>query len=200
MTAPGHRRKRHIPTGPIVRLLTPRLLPHRSRILMKCLTLAYCLGIVWSIAALPGCSDPVDPDGEWERRIGVIDIGSFLTPPIELPETVEQGVPFTATVVTFGSSSCVRQDGAEIHVNGLTAYVRPYDFVAVGAERVCTDDLEPHPREVTLQFDQAGEATVLVFGRTQQGASTQYEARVPVVSPAAAFAPARAVDAVSAGR
>jgi hypothetical protein len=159
------------------------------------------LGTVCSVAALSGCSDAVGPDPGWERQIGVIDIGGFQSPPIELPQTVEVGVPFTATVMTFGSSSCVREDGAEVFTSGLTAHVRPYDLIAVAVDRVCTDDLGPHPREVTIRFDQAGEATVLVLGKTQQGASTQYEARVQVVSPLAfGLQPVGSAPAEATGR
>ncbi|CAN5802438.1 hypothetical protein BH23GEM11_BH23GEM11_04730 [soil metagenome] len=150
---------------------------------MHRLKLAFHLGLICSVAATSGCSGPVGSDREWERQLGVIDTGGFQPPPIVLPETVEQGVPFTATVLTFGSSGCVRADGADVHLSGLTAHVRPYDLIAVSANVVCTDDLGPHPREVTLRFDAAGEATVLVLGLTQQGASTQYEARLQVVSP-----------------
>ncbi|TVP48685.1 MAG: hypothetical protein EA350_02985 [Gemmatimonadales bacterium] len=172
--------------GPVTipRLRSFLLCPPSSLLLprdvMNRLGLACLLGSVFSLVVFSGCTSPLESDGPWERRIGVIEIGGSQWPPIQLPDTVRQGVPFAATVLTFGSSTCVRADGAEVHRIGRTAHVIPYDLVAVAG--VCTDDLGPHPREVTLQFDQAGEAVVRVLGRTLLGASAQYEAQVLVVS------------------
>lgn len=137
-------------------------------------------GRVFGVVAFLGCASPLGPEHQWERQIGMIEIGGAQQPPIELPDTVEQGVPFASTVVTFGSSTCARADGADVHVGGLTAHITPYDLVAVTG--VCTADLGPHPREVTLRFDQAGEAVVRVLGRDELGEPTQYEARLRVVS------------------
>jgi hypothetical protein len=146
---------------------------------MNRLEFACLLGTVLGISAFAGCTSPLGPDGDWQRRIGVIEIGGAESPPLQVPETVQQGVPFAGTVVTFGSSTCVRADGADVQVAGLTAHVTPYDLVAVTG--VCTDDLRPYPREVMLQFEQVGEAVVRVLGRTVLGAPTQHEARVLVV-------------------
>jgi len=147
---------------------------------MNRLGFACFLGTLLGLSALSGCTSPLGPNGESQRRVGVIEIGGAQSPPVQLPETVEQGVAFPITVVTFGSSSCVRADGAEVHVAGLVARVTPYDRVAVTG--VCTDDLRPYPREVILRFDQAGEAVVRVLGRTVLGAPAQHEGRVLVVS------------------
>jgi hypothetical protein len=138
----------------------------------------------WVIGAMAattlfGCTSLVGPERTWERQVGAIEIGGNQPPPIERPDTVEQGVPFATTVVTFGSSICVRADGAEVEVSGLTAHITPYDLVAVTG--FCTDDLAPYPREVTLQLDQAGEATVQVLGRNLFGAPAQYETRIVVL-------------------
>jgi len=140
---------------------------------------AYSLGFAFTLAALVGCASLLGPERQWERHIGVIDFGGGPPSPIDLPDTVVQGVPFVSTVTTFGSGNCVRADGADVHVSGLTAHVTPYDLVAVTG--VCTDDLAPYPREVTLQFDEAGEATVWVHGRTVLGEPVQYEARTLVL-------------------
>jgi hypothetical protein len=143
------------------------------------LEFVYSLSSAFIVATLLGCASLVGPERTWERQVGVIEIGGDQPPPIELPDTVEQGVPFATSVVTFGSSTCVRADGAEVNTSGLTAHIIPYDLVAVTG--VCTDDLAPYPREVTLQFDEAGEATVRVLGRTLLGEPAQYETRLLVL-------------------
>ncbi len=150
---------------------------------MSHLKAAYSLGFAFILATFLGCTNPFgperQPEREWERQVGAIEIGGAQEPPIELPDTVEQGVPFASTVVTFGSGNCVRADGADVDVSGLTAHITPYDLVAITG--VCTDDLAPYPREVTLQFDEVGEATVWVHGRTLLGEPTQYEAQLLVL-------------------
>jgi len=145
---------------------------------MTRIKLAYTLGFAFITAALLGCAGLLGP--EWDRQVGTIEIAeATLPPPIELPDTVEQGVPFASSVVTFGSSNCIRTDGAEVNVSGLTAQITPYDLVAVTGD--CNADLATHPRNVTLQFEEAGEATVWVQGRTGSGEPAQYEARLLVL-------------------
>ena len=95
---------------------------------------------------------------------------------LEMPANATAGVSFEITVTTVGSSSCTRADGASVAVSGLVADVTPWDLVApVGA--VCTDDLAPFPRRVTLRFSGAGTATIRLHGR---GGLT-YEAALTVV-------------------
>jgi hypothetical protein len=148
---------------------------------MNRLDFVFRLVTLLGVVALPACTSPLGPDDEWQRRIGVIEIGGAQSSPVQVPEeTVQQGVPFTITVVTFGSSSCVRADGAHVQVAGLMAQVTPYDLVAVTG--VCTEDLRPRPREVMLRFDQVGEALVRVLGRTVLGAPAEHEVRIQVVS------------------
>lgn len=111
-----------------------------------------------------GC--PAILGSDWVRRVGNIVAGGPGTPPITLPATAQRGVPFTATVTTHGSSSCTRADGAEVSMQSAsTVQVTPYDLVNVAG--VCTADLHPFPREVTLRFDQAGEATIRVHGANE---------------------------------
>jgi hypothetical protein len=68
---------------------------------------------VFGLLVFTGCASLLGPAG-WERVVGVIDTRSEFSPsPIQVPDVVSQGVPFTAVVVTFGSSSCTRADGGE---------------------------------------------------------------------------------------
>lgn len=121
---------------------------------------AVSLGLVF-IAA---CSSPFGPS--WKRVIGTIEVGGQHSPsPIHLPSEIRSGVSFSATVVTYGSSTCTRADGADVQVTGLTAEITPYDLRRTG-KAVCTDDLAPHPREVRLRFNTPGEALIRVRGRS----------------------------------
>lgn len=120
--------------------------------------------LVLILALVAGCGSVLDP-WRWERVVGVILVDDgFPSAPLQVPASVRQGVPFTATVTTHGSGSCLRADGAEVVVTGLTARITPYDQRRTG-NVACTDDLAPYPRTVTLRFDTAGEATIQVIGR-----------------------------------
>lgn len=155
------------------------ILSFNSKVALNLPNSAYSLGCAFIMAAFLGCTSPFGAERQWERQVGTIEIGGTQEPPIQLPDTVEQGVPFASTVVTFGSGSCVRADGADVNVSALTAHITPYDLVATTGS--CTRDLAAYPREVTLQFDEVGEATVWVHGRGLQGEPTQYEAQLLVL-------------------
>jgi hypothetical protein len=127
-----------------------------------------------ALVLLAGCGTVLDPEG-WHREVGMTGDGG-AAPPIALPASAKRGVAFEARVTTYGSSSCTRPDGAEVRVRGLVADVTPYDSIFRGT---CTADLRSFPRAVTLRFDEAGEATVRVNGRS--GAQpVRYETRITV--------------------
>lgn len=130
------------------------------------------MGILLVLAAtllLPACS-LLEPE-QWERVVGVIEIGGEHPPPVQLPESVEAGVPFNARVVTYGSGNCTKPNGAEVELIGSRAEIVPYDLEYRGPWKrgsyyvACTDDLAPYPREVSLQFDDPGDAEIRVLGR-----------------------------------
>lgn len=126
------------------------------------------------LALLAGCGSVIDPG--WQREVGMTgDAGT--PPPITLPASAKRGVAFDATVTTFGSGSCTRADGAEVSVRGLVAEITPYDLVNHGG--ICTADLRAFPRTVSLRFDEAGEATVRVNGRSGSQ-PVRYETRITV--------------------
>ena len=128
---------------------------------------------------LTACSGATGLEPGSRRVVGVIDVGSQSLRALAAPDTVAAGAPFVVTVTTFGSSSCTRADGAEVEVRGLVAEVVPYDREATGA-RVCTDDLRPFPRDVTVRFSAPGQATVRALGRGLGGGAAVVEARVVV--------------------
>jgi hypothetical protein len=113
------------------------------------------------LIGLAGCSSPTGPDTR--RVIGVIARSSF--PTIVAPDTVQVGTWFTATVHTFGSSTCTTPDGVELTLTPSEAHVTPYDLVPGPDSRaVCTMDLRPHPHPVELRFTRAGPAIIVVLG------------------------------------
>lgn len=128
---------------------------HRSRTLVLRALLVLLLPLAVGCTSILGVTD-------WERVPG--DIGNSTGAVLQAPTEARQGVAFQITVTTYGSGSCTRADGAETAVVGLLAVVRPFDLEKRGANVVCTMDLAPYSRSVTLRFDEAGEATIRVIG------------------------------------
>ena len=122
--------------------------------------------------ALSACNvgEPADQI-RWERVIGFIFAAPSGAPVIaDVPATARAGMPFTVTVNTFGSSTCVRQDGASVAIQGSLAEIIPYDRVPrLGSGAPCTADFSAHPRPVSLQFTTVGPATIRVIGRSVAG-------------------------------
>ena len=117
---------------------------------------------------LCACSDSTG--ARQVRSVGFIDTGGemhYRYTVVEAPASARAGVPFQVEVVTFGSSSCTREDGAEVSVNGLLAEVTPYDILDV--DQGCTPDVHPFPRAATVRFASAGSATLRVIGRGGEG-------------------------------
>jgi hypothetical protein len=114
------------------------------------------------LVGLAGCSTPTGPDHR--RVIGFINGGSIVA-----PDTVQVDSWFTATILTFGSSSCTRPDGAELTLRPSEAQVTPYDLVSIPTDSrsVCTADLAPHPHPVKLRFTTAGPAIIVVLGEVE---------------------------------
>lgn len=98
------------------------------------------------------------------RAVGVlVDADHMPGDPLVVPDTVDAGVAFQATVTTMAPSSCWRADGATVGVTGLTAEIVPYDLTTAGD--VCpTIPIYP-THTVSVTFDQAGLATVRARGR-----------------------------------
>ena len=130
-----------------------------------------------ALLLLAACGGATDP--EWRRVVGVVDVGDGAPGALAVPDTVVAGVPFTATVTTFGSGSCTRPDGAELEVRGSVADIVPYDRDATGP-RPCTDDLAPLPRDVRVRFTAPGRALVRVRGRALRGGFADQEVGVVV--------------------
>jgi hypothetical protein len=99
-----------------------------------------------------GCSSPAESSRQ--RVVGIIDNGGTGIDPLLLPDTVYVGVPFGATVTTFGSA-CDKLDGSDIQTAGLLADVTPYDLLPP-AGTVCIALLRASPRSLQLSFAAPG--------------------------------------------
>ena len=126
--------------------------------------------------ALGGCAGATAPAAP--RVVGVIAVNGPPRP-LAVPDTVRVGVPFEVEVVTYGSGSCTRPDGATVRVTGSVAEVTPYDRHTV--QYACTDDLRAYPRQVALRFEAAGAAVVRVRGRTSHRSDSTVTAEARLV-------------------
>jgi hypothetical protein len=126
-----------------------------------------------------GCATAAEPG--WEREIGWVLEEEGLGPVLILADTVPRNTPVTATVVTRGSSSCTRADGAEVEWRSYTLHITPFDRMAPPGTP-CTRDLAAFPRPVELLFTRSGEAEVVVVGRASpRGELKQIHGRVTVL-------------------
>jgi len=129
--------------------------------------------LIGTMTGLAGCVGPTSPDTR--RVVGLIDAnGPF--PTIVAPDSVQAGAWFTATVYSFGSSSCTIPDGVGLTLGAAEARVIPYDRVPADRGAVCTADISPRPHVVELHFTRPGEASILVQGEVIEGTSGR---RVP---------------------
>jgi hypothetical protein len=118
--------------------------------------------LLTGMVGLAGCSTLTGPDTR--RVVGLIDAGGSSLSTIVAPDTVQAGATFTATVHSFGSSSCTTPDGVELTLAPTEARVTPYDRVPADRRAVCTADLSPHPHPVELRFTRAGLAIIVAQG------------------------------------
>jgi hypothetical protein len=130
-----------------------------------------------AILLVPMCSNPAET--EWERRLGYLD-AHLGVPVLRAPDSVSAGESFTVTVTTLGNS-CTRAHGAEVGADPdfpLLRIVRPFDLHRI--KGVCQDIGRTLPREVSLRFDEPGEAVIRVVGDSHPDLPGQFEARVIV--------------------
>lgn len=99
---------------------------------------------------------------------------------ITAPDTVEAGVPFTATITTLGLDSCWKPAGAEVELSASLATVTPYDSPPAGEGLVCAQAITELPRSVELRFTRSGDATIRVVGRRVVGSDLQHASKVTV--------------------
>jgi hypothetical protein len=121
------------------------------------------LTLIGVLVGLAGCSILTGPDTR--RVIGLIDGSGTGIPTIVAPDTVQAGSSFTATIHSFGSSSCTTPDGVTLTLLPSEARVTPYDRVPGDGPVACTTDFAPRPHPVQLRFTSTGPATIVALGQ-----------------------------------
>ncbi len=99
------------------------------------------------------------------RVLGSIQGYNFDDPRIEISGGVKSAV---VHVTTYGGG-CHRKGEVDVEVEGMVAEVAPYDYVLVGEGVVCTQILLTFHHEVTLDFQESGEAEITVKGLDLHG-------------------------------
>lgn len=129
---------------------------------------------VWLAAGVmaAGCSVPVMPLGPtmsaWTTVIGHIDSTGMNMSPLVVPDTVQAGAWFSATIVTFGSRGCFRPGETDLQRAESAVSITPFDSARIGSRR-CLPGLMAAPRVVALRFDEPGVAIVRLKGRGFRG-------------------------------
>lgn len=126
---------------------------------LKCAVLGASVGTLMLVAA---CSTITGNDFARVRGL-IVPSPGFAARVITAPDTVSAGVRFTVSVTSFGSGTCTRADGATVSMAGVLVTISVWDREQIGG--VCTDDLRPYPREVSLRINDAGRAMIRVQGR-----------------------------------
>ena len=135
----------------------------------------YLLALLVAAAPL-GCRTPAGVSSR--RVVAVIDNGGTGIPPVVVADTVHVGVPFLATVTTFGGA-CDQPDGADVSTNGLLANVTPYELLP-GPGTVCIAVLRASPRSIELTFAAPGTGVVRFHGRRFDGSGVTLQREVVV--------------------
>lgn len=135
------------------------------------------LALAAALAAV-GCESTTAPKGtraigilEWVQDASNLRSASLQHPDhmVVAPDTVQAGVPFTASVTTLGPTSCWRADGAQVQAGASLAVVTPYDHTDEGEGIACATMVVDLPRTVELSFSARGEAVLRVVGRRVVG-------------------------------
>ena len=113
------------------------------------------------LVALIGCADATSGPGAG-RTLGLITPPSTTDRVLVAPAEVQRGVPFSVTVNTFGSSTCVQPAGMDVQYRTHAVVLTPLDM-SVHYE-VCSADIAPRPHEARLTFAEAGSNVLTVRG------------------------------------
>ena len=119
-----------------------------------------------SLACRDGTELTVAPAGaetaRAELRRGIIELNGNLGG-IDLPDTVTAGSSAAVTVATFGDR-CTWKGPTETTVQGLLAVIEPFDSVLTRPGSTCASEFRLLEHRATVQFLEAGTATVKILG------------------------------------
>lgn len=131
---------------------------HRSRI-----RIARYAPPVLALLLATACYDPLGP-----REELVIGTVAFYSEPVEIdvPHTVQAGVPFPVQVRTYGGG-CERIGPTEVTSRDGGALVVPRDFTTTGPGIACADVLKWFDHEAQVVLQTPGSSTVTIRGRVE---------------------------------
>lgn len=93
-------------------------------------------------------------------------------PVLEVPDTVDAGVPFDVVVRTYGPTTCWKAAGGDVARTDSTLRLVPYDIDEEATrDRLCGNAVIRLPRTFSASFPRAGTATVRVTGRKVIGSA-----------------------------
>ena len=95
-----------------------------------------------------------------------------------MPDTVHVGVPFLATVTTFGGA-CDHPDGSDVSTRGSLADVTPYILLPPPGT-ICIALLRAAPQSTVVTFAAPGTGMVRVHGRRFDGSAVTLQGVVVV--------------------
>lgn len=117
-----------------------------------------------SFAAMAsGCSLSTDPPET--RLIAYIEGLDTDDPQIVVPATATAGTAFTVSISTIWQNGCVRMGQTEIAVEQEWVLLTPTDII-VGATADCVNGVKRFTHTPSVRFDNPGEYTVYVQGRS----------------------------------
>ena len=112
-----------------------------------------------AVVGVAACTRGTEPTAVTEVVVGLLSTTPG-SPALEMPDTVDVGLPFLVVVRTQGNG-CHSAAGSDVRVAARVATVTPYDQVYRG---VCTDILTLPARRLPVRFDEAGVGTVRAVG------------------------------------
>jgi hypothetical protein len=133
------------------------------------------LGVAWILLSgtLLSCDEPTGADREIVRELAWLHYLEAHPLEVEVPDSVARDAPFRVTFMTYAGGCITHDFEVETMVQGLEAEIVPYQFRHVpppGSH--CPARSWGNEREVTLRFEQAGQAEILLRGRRLMGGDT----------------------------
>lgn len=100
-----------------------------------------------------------------QRVVGMID-REYLSEYVVVPDTVQQNVPFSVTVITMGGG-CDRRTETALFLEGRVATMVLFEVHKLG--RNCADALGFFEHTADIVFEQVGRGEVVILARDLSG-------------------------------
>jgi len=145
--------------------------------------LQYFVGAALGMGALLGCSENTLATRTSPRwQISILDVISGRGP-VDVPESVSAGVPFTITINTLSGGCVEHSDSVRVTENAGVTTLIPYDRNFQMANSNCVFNLLFDTRTVQLQIGKLGSTTIAVTGLKFDTTGDTTVSRVVAVGP-----------------